>query len=134
MIILDASVLIAHLDATDAFHRRAVTALEAAAGSPFGASSITLAEVLVGPMHAGRSAAVEAALRDLAIQEIALPAGSAPRLAALRAETGLKPPDCCVALAARDASAEAVLTFDDRLAAALRRLGVGVQPAPQRST
>jgi hypothetical protein len=33
-----------------------------------------------------------------------------------RAETTLKMPDCCVLLAAEDAQANAVLTFDDRLA------------------
>lgn len=129
MIVLDASVLIAHLDGTDALHARATTALEAAVRSPIGASTITLAEVMVGPARSGRAAATEAALRELAVEEIPLPVGAAPRLAALRAETALKLPDCCVALAARDASAEGVLTFDDGLARALIRLGLAPVPA-----
>jgi predicted nucleic acid-binding protein len=129
VIVLDASVLIAHLDGTDALHARATTALEAAVRSPIGASTITLAEVMVGPARSGRAAATEAALRELAVEEIPLPVGAAPRLAALRAETALKLPDCCVALAARDASAEGVLTFDDGLARALIRLGLAPVPA-----
>ena len=45
------------------------------------------------------------------------PSGTAVRLAQLRATTGLKIPDCCVALAAEDAAAP-VARFDDRLAQA----------------
>lgn len=46
------------------------------------------------------------------------------RLATLRAETGLKLPDCCVLLAAQDAGAEAVLTFDEPLGREVERLGL----------
>jgi predicted nucleic acid-binding protein len=45
------------------------------------------------------------------------------RLALLRAETGLKLPDCCVLLAAEQSGA-AVATFDDRLAGAVTRRGL----------
>jgi predicted nucleic acid-binding protein len=47
-------------------------------------------------------------------------------LAALRAGTGLKLPDCCVLQAAEQAHA-GIATFDDRLAAAARELGVDVR-------
>jgi predicted DNA-binding protein (UPF0278 family) len=40
------------------------------------------------------------------------------------AGTGLKMPDCCVLLAAQDATAEAVLTFDEALAREAERLGL----------
>jgi hypothetical protein len=42
----------------------------------------------------------------------------------LRAGSGLKLPDCWVLLAAQDARAEAVLTFDDALAREVDRLGL----------
>lgn len=116
MIVLDASVLIAHLDASDAQHQRARTSLLAAADEPFGASAMTLAEVLVAPAWVGRLDSARAALRALGVREIPPGANAAERLAVLRAETGLKLPDCCVLLAADDAPAESILTFDSHLA------------------
>lgn len=124
MIVLDASVLIAHLDAGDAHHALATKRLLEAADEPFGASTITLAEVLVGPIRAGRQAAADAALDALEVAELPLPPRAAARLALLRAETGLKLPDCCVLLVAEVADA-GVLTFDDRLARAAAALGRG---------
>ena len=94
MIVVDASVLIAHLDDHDVHHARADAALLAAADQPFACSPL---------------------------------AADAPvRLAALRADTGLKLPDCCVLLAADAASADGVLTFDDALAREGERPGVRV--------
>jgi toxin FitB len=126
VIIVDASVLIAHLDANDALHDRALDALLAATEQPLGCSPITLAEVLVGPARAGRLRAARTAVADLGVVETPLGDDAAARLATLRAETALKMPDCCVLLAAEDARVEAVLTFDDRLARAAeqRRLRV----------
>ena len=118
MIVVDASVLIAHLDENDALHDRAVDALLAAAEHPLGCSPITLAEVLVGPARAGRLRDARSAITDLGVAEIPLGGDAAGRLAALRAETALKLPDCCVLLAAEDGRAQTVLTFDDRLARA----------------
>jgi len=118
VIVVDASVLIAHLDENDALHARAVDALVATAELPLGCSPITLAEVLVGPARTDRLAAARNAIADLGVSEVPLGDDAAARLAALRAETALQMPDCCVLLAAEDAQAEAVLTFDDRLAGA----------------
>ena len=118
MIVVDASVLIAHLDENDALHSRAVDALLATAEQPLACSPITLAEVLVAPARLGRLRDARTAVVDLGVVEIPLGDDAAARLAALRAETGLKMPDCCVLLTAEDAQAEAVLTFDDRLARA----------------
>lgn len=123
MIVLDASVLIGHLDQRDAHHELATQRLLDAADEPFGASAITLAEVLVAPTRAGQQAAAQAALRTLGVAELPLPAGPPARLAALRAETALKLPDCCVLLAAEDANGT-VLTFDERLAREAARLGL----------
>jgi predicted nucleic acid-binding protein len=57
----------------------------------------------------------------LKVSQVALLPDAAERLARLRAGTGLKLSDCCVLLAAQQSSAEAVATFDDRLAAAARK-------------
>jgi predicted nucleic acid-binding protein len=121
VIVLDASVLIAHLDARDVHHDAATAQLLDAADQQFGASSITLAEVLVAPARAGRLADAQAALRALGVTELTLRGDAAERLATLRAESELKLPDCCVLLAAEDTGAT-VLTFDDRLAGEARRL------------
>ena len=121
MIVVDASVLIAHLDENDALHARAIDALVANAEQPLGCSPITLAEVLGGPARTGRLADARNAIADLGVTEVPLGDGAAARLAALRAETALKMPDCCLLLAAEDAQAQAVLTFDDRLARAAER-------------
>jgi predicted nucleic acid-binding protein len=115
VIVLDASVLIAHLDAHDAQHDRARAALAATGGEELGASSITLAECLVGPTRAGRLDRALTALRDLGVGELGLAADSATALAHLRAQTNLRLPDCCVLECARRVRAS-LLTFDDRLA------------------
>lgn len=127
MIVLDASVLIAHLDRDDALHERATTRLLELADEEFGASSITLAEVLVAPTRADRLAAAKAALRTLGVQELPLPRNASERLAELRMETGLKLPDCCVLLTAESVDGT-VLTFDDRLAREASR-----RTAPRRA-
>jgi predicted nucleic acid-binding protein len=124
VIVVDASVLIAHLDERDALHAGAGEALIEAADRRLGCSTITLAEVLVGPARHDRLGAAHAAVAELAIEEIPLGEDAPVRLAALRARSGLKMPDCCVLLAAQDAAAEAVLTFDDALAREVERLGL----------
>jgi predicted nucleic acid-binding protein len=124
VIVVDAGVLIAHLDARDAQHDRAEGALMRAADEPFGSSTLTLAEVLVGPARRGRLDDARAALDELAVAEIQLEGGAPARLAALRAETGLKLPDCCVLLAAQDAEARSILTLDEALAREAERLGL----------
>ena len=125
MIVVDASVLIAHLDDRDALHVQAVDALLAVAEQPLGCSPITLAEVLVRPARAGRLDDARAAIATLEVAEIALAADAASRLASLHAETSLKLPDCCVLLAALQVGGGRVLTFDDRLARAAAELGFG---------
>jgi toxin FitB len=125
MIVLDASVLIAHLDPRDALHDVADERLLAAADQPFGASTVTLAEALVAPLRAGTLRRTQAGLKALEVEELPLPRGAAERLAGLRADTGLKLPDCCVLLAAEEANG-GVLTFDERLARAAAERGLAV--------
>lgn len=123
MIVLDANVLIAHLDQQDAHHASATERLLDLADQPFGASSITLAEVLVAPARTRSLPAAQAALHALEVSELSLPPNASERLAVLRVETGLKLPDCCVLLAA-EAVAGTVLSFDDRLAREAGRRGL----------
>lgn len=123
MIVLDASVLIAHLDGTDRHHTEATALLEAHDTEPLGASTITLAETLVSPARAGRLADAEAALRRLGVDELAFREDAPARLAQLRADVGLKMPDCCVLLAAQEHSAS-VASFDSDLLTATRKLGL----------
>jgi toxin FitB len=124
VIVVDASVLIAQLDEHDADHEHAHDRLLDLAAHPLCASPITVAEVLVGPARQGRLEDARAALRTLEVTEIPFSDGASTRLAVLRAGTQLKLPDCCVLLAAEDARARSLLTFDDRLSAAASRLGL----------
>ena len=126
MIVADASVLIAHLDAADAHHKRAGALLLLVAEEPLAASPLTIAEVLVGPARTGQLDAAAAALHQLELASVLLDEDSPMRLAALRVGTGLKLPDCCVLLAAEQTHGE-IATFDDRLATAARRRGFPVR-------
>jgi predicted nucleic acid-binding protein len=128
VIVVDASVLIAHLDDSDALHEDALAALLDVADQPVAVSPLTLAEVLVGPARRDRLTAAVDALQQLELQEIPFAPDAPARLAVLRATTNLKLPDCCVLLAAEDGRADAVLTFDDRLRRAAKRLGLGPGP------
>ncbi len=126
MIVLDASVLIAHLDATDKHHDRASVLLLQVAGEPVGASLLTLAEVLVGPARAGQLDRGTALLDQLDVASVHLDDDAPARLAMLRVGTNLKLPDCCVLLAAEQTHG-AVATFDDRLANAATERGFVVR-------
>jgi predicted nucleic acid-binding protein len=52
---------------------------------------------------------------------------SPEKLAAIRAATGLKMPDCCVVLAAEQDGTD-LATFDDRLASVAKTRGIRVRP------
>lgn len=125
MIVLDASVLIAHFDLNDAHHARAETLLGATGSTPLSASRLTLAEVLVGPTRAGKLEVAMAALGQLEVQGVGLGEEAPVRLAGLRASTRLRMPDCCVLLAAEQVNGQ-IATFDSALAAAARALGLPV--------
>jgi predicted nucleic acid-binding protein len=124
VIVVDASVLIAHLDERDALHARAEDVLLEAADHSLACSPITLAEVLVGPARRDQLDTARATIAELDVEVIPLEGDAPVRLAALRASTGLKLPDCCVLLTARAAAADGVLTFDDALAREAERLGL----------
>ena len=123
MSVLDASVLIAHLDARDAHHDRARELIEASGSEPLGAGEITLAETLVAPARAGRLEDARSALNRLGVEELGLGNDAAARLAQLRADTARKLPDCCVLLVAEE-HCGSVASFDSDLIAAARELGL----------
>ena len=122
MIVLDASVLIAFLDSNDAHHDRATSLFVSHAEEDLAASVVTLGEVLVGPVRAGRTPQVLDALHDLEIRTLPLP--ELPlQLAEMRVRTGLRMPDCCVLLAAL-ATSGSLATFDTAQAEAATREGI----------
>lgn len=125
MIVLDASVLIGHLDGNDPHHQRARGLLEASGASPLGASPISLAETLVAPARMGHLDAAREALERIGVTELALGDDAAVQLARLRVNTGRKLPDCCVLLAAQDHDG-AVASFDTDLIRSARALGLEV--------
>lgn len=117
MKILDASVLIAFLDADDAHHAQAVQLLNESVDEALGMSVITLAEVLVGPTRVQRQADTMRVIETLAIESIDIPNDLHVRLAEMRVAHGLRMPDCCVLLAAEQVNGS-IATFDARLAQA----------------
>ena len=129
MIVLDASLIIAQLDATDAHHHAATQLLADNTFETWAASAVTLAEVLVGPARRGQGERVNNLLTRWGVHVVAVPHDAPVRLAALRSTTPLKLPDCCVLLAALQHGA-GVATFDNRLAEAARSQGLRVVPIP----
>lgn len=125
MIVLDASVLIGHLDGSDAHHAAAQALIEDSGAVPLGASAISLAETLVAPARAKRLDEAQAALERLGVIELELGAGAPAELARLRAGTGRKLPDCCVLLAAQEHDG-AIATFDQDLAQTAAEAGIEV--------
>ena len=125
MIVLDAGVLIAHLDAGDTPHAPATAMLAEAGAEPPGVSLLTLSEVLVGPARVGQLDRATSVLDQLRVVPQLPPADASVRLALLRAETNLKLPDCCVLLAAEGAPA-ALATFDRYLATVAEQRGLTV--------
>ena len=123
MTVLDASVLIAHLEPADRRHERATRLLLAHQADEFAASVISLAEIYVGAARANRVADVERAIARLRVAAVPLPATAARRLAEIRTTTNLKMPDCCVIHAAEQHHAT-VATFDSVLADQARRLNL----------
>jgi predicted nucleic acid-binding protein len=114
VIVLDASVLIAHLEERDAHHAKAGRLLADSGAEPLGASTVSLAETLVAPARAGRLADATAALERLGILELPLDPQAPARLAQLRADTGRKLPDCAILLAAQEHEG-VVASFDAAL-------------------
>ena len=115
LIVLDASVLIAHVDQHDPSHAVAVAAFERHAGDELVLPASAYSESLVRPACEGRLDEVRRAVNLLALRIVAVDAEIAELAAVLRAKhTALRLPDALV-LACGDAlDADTVLTTDRR--------------------
>ena len=127
MIVLDASVVIALLDPNDRHHLRATDLLAEHAAEGFQMHQLTLAEVLVGAVRAGRGTQRFNDLMSLGVVAHEPDANEPLILAELRATTRLSMPDCCVLAVARQETLP-LATFDDQLARAAQALGVPTLP------
>lgn len=125
MIVLDTSLLIAHVEAADVHHHRARQILIEYRRHQFVCSAITMAEFLVLPAQRGRLAAARRVLDALAIRSDPVDAGAAGRLTELRVATGLALPDCCVLYTAERHNGCLIATFGDTLRRQAHRLGIG---------
>ena len=126
---LDASVLIALMNAGDAHHRDAVSLVRRAAiAGDLIAHPLTIAESAVGAAEHGRLQQVRDAFAGLGLATAPGDPDQPWRLAELRARTRLALPDCCVLDVALEFQG-ALATFDVRLAAAAHEHGVPVAVA-----
>ncbi|MFN2581577.1 MAG: type II toxin-antitoxin system VapC family toxin [Candidatus Dormibacteria bacterium] len=125
MTVLDATVLIAHFNAHDAHHSKGTAVLDLLAHEALRVSPLTMAEVLVAPARQGKLQVAVRALRDLDVQQTMFDQSTPLELASLRAQTGLRLPDCAVLAAARTERA-AVATFDSQLRSAAIQLELDV--------
>lgn len=110
MIVLDAGVLIAHLDRADPFHGAAVDFLEENEEFEFAAAALTVAESLVHPTANGQAAEFDATLERLRLVRIDLVADDVRAVAEVRATTRLRMPDALVLFTAERHGAEIVTT------------------------
>lgn len=116
VVVLDASVLIAFLDANDAHHPAAVEALRAHERETLVLPASAYAEVLVGPLRrrAAAVATIQALLSALAVRIEPLTADIAVAAASLRARhPSLRLPDAFV-LATADTLDDAIVLTADR--------------------
>lgn len=123
MIVLDASVVIAHLAVADKYSQRAFEILDT--DDDLVMHPITLAETLVRPAIDGDEVKSRVRIGAIGIEQAVPPYDEPLAIARLRAKTGLRLPDCCVlATALREGALLA--TFDARLAKTSAELGVEV--------
>jgi predicted nucleic acid-binding protein len=115
LIVIDASVVIGFLDATDEHHAAAVAALGASASDDLVLPATAYAEVLVAPARKGSGAVdrVEEALAALTVKLESVTPAIARSAASLRARhRSLRLPDALVLATADVLGAAKVLTAD----------------------
>lgn len=122
--VLDASVLIAWLDPSDALHAGAAAALRRHVNDDFRIPASAYSESLVGPFRREQLQVAKRALSALLGQVVDLTAQIAEEGAQLRANHGgLRLPDALVVATASVLGADAILTGDARWS----RLAAGVE-------
>ena len=123
VVVLDASALIADLDANDAHHGWVLSSLRGLFSAEIIVSALTLAEAFVAAEAAGRGESTMAHVRALDVRVIELGEGDVRPLARLRAATRLRMPDAVVLHTAIAQGAE-LMTTAARLARIARDHGV----------
>lgn len=115
LIVLDASVVIAHLDPADLLHRQARSALLERADDDLRLPASAYAESLVDPARKGRLDEARDAIAALQLQIVPIDGPLAELAASLRArERALRLPDALVLACGRLLDADVVLTADRR--------------------
>jgi predicted nucleic acid-binding protein len=117
LIVLDASIAIAGLNAADALHAAAVEAFDRRSDDDLRLPASAYAEALVHPARAGVADAARAKLVELAVVVEALGPAAAERAAGLRVSIpALRLPDALVLGCAYELGADEILTADRRWA------------------
>ena len=115
LIVLDASVVVAHLDPADALHAQTTAALLAHADDDLRLPASAYAESLVDPARAGRLEEARSAIASLRLAIVAIDEAIAEHAAELRArERALRPPDALVLACGDVLDADAVVTGERR--------------------
>ncbi|MCP9487631.1 MAG: PIN domain-containing protein [Gaiellaceae bacterium MAG52_C11] len=117
LIVLDASVLIAHFDQSDALHEAATKTLAAHEADDLRLPASAYAETLVGAAARGEQSLMTTAILELGVTIEPITATAAERSAAFRArDRSLRTPDALVLGCAEALDAATVLTGDRRWA------------------
>ncbi|ACV06068.1 type II toxin-antitoxin system VapC family toxin [Kytococcus sedentarius] len=127
--ILDANVVIALLNPEDAHHSRAAGLLVEVPEEDLHIPAVTLGEALVWHVRAGTGERALEVLEDLGLSVIESQEDPL-ELARVRAESGLRMPDCIVLHHALTRG-EALATMDERLARAGLERGLRALPRPR---
>jgi predicted nucleic acid-binding protein len=131
--VLDADIIIGFLNTDDAQHVRAVEELRPWLAAPHTrlVPAGVYAEILVGPLRAGREDVVERFIEELGMEIVPVDAAIARQAALIRAEhTNLRLPDA-LALATAIERRASLLSLDERLLKVARQvMGKGRGRAP----
>ena len=115
LIVLDASVMIAHLDPADAHHERATALLLQHADDDLRLPASAYAETLVDPARSGRLDEARHAIDSLRLRIEPVDKTIADRAASARARRrGLRLPDALVLACGEVLEADSIVTADRR--------------------
>lgn len=125
MILLDANVLIARCNQTDASHERAVEVLDHHEWDEFLTTAVTLAEVLVRPVRDSWVDECMIHVETMGVLVVPVEDDDAEGIAGLTAHHRLSAPDAVV-LHTAIMTNDALVTFDAKLARVARAVGFPV--------
>lgn len=115
LIVVDASVLIAHLDPADTVHAHATEALLAHAADDLRLPASAYAETLVDPARRGRLDEARERIASLQLEIVPIDSQLAEHAARLRArERSIRLPDALVLACGEELDADEILTADRR--------------------